>query len=103
MTTNLSGSLSEFSLAEVLSLLGMGGRTARMQVTSATAVGTVHLVDGRISSATALPRGASRSPGFVQNWPPPRVSEPSHPATRVAASADPLGVTTTGLTLPSSP
>jgi hypothetical protein len=53
MTTNLSGSLSEFSLAEVLSLLGMGGRTARMQVTSFHAVGTVHLVDGRISSATA--------------------------------------------------
>jgi hypothetical protein len=53
MTTNLSGSLSEFSLAEVLSLLGMGGRTARMQVTSSDAVGTVHLVDGRISSATA--------------------------------------------------
>jgi Domain of unknown function (DUF4388) len=53
MTTNLSGSLSEFSLAEVLSLLGMGGRTARMQVTSPDSVGTVHLVDGRISSATA--------------------------------------------------
>ena len=53
MTTNLSGSLSEFSLAEVLSLLGMGGRTAHMQVTSPIAVGTVHLVDGRISSATA--------------------------------------------------
>ena len=53
MTTNLSGSLSEFSLGEVLSLLGMGGRTARMQVTSSDSVGTVHLVDGRISSATA--------------------------------------------------
>ena len=53
MTTNLSGSLSEFSLAEVLSLLGMGGRTAHMQVTSADSVGTVHLVDGRVSSATA--------------------------------------------------
>ena len=53
MTTNLSGSLSEFSLAEVLSLLGMGGRTAHMQVTSADCVGTVHLVDGRVSSATA--------------------------------------------------
>ena len=53
MTTNLSGSLSEFSLAEVLSLLGMGGRTAHMQVTSPDSVGTVHLVDGRISSATA--------------------------------------------------
>ncbi len=53
MTTNLSGSLSEFSLAEVLSLLGMGGRTALMQVTSTDSVGTVHLVDGQISSATA--------------------------------------------------
>lgn len=53
MTTNLSGSLSEFSLAEVLSLLGMGGRTAHMQVTSADCVGTVHLVEGRVSSATA--------------------------------------------------
>ena len=53
MTTNLSGSLSEFSLAEVLSLLGMGGRTAHMQVTSADSVGTVRLVDGRVSSATA--------------------------------------------------
>jgi hypothetical protein len=53
MATNLSGSLSEFSLAEVLSLLGMGGRTARMQVTTSDAVGTVHLVDGQVSSATA--------------------------------------------------
>ena len=53
MTTNLSGSLSEFSLAEVLSLLGMGGRTARMQVSTPDSVGIVHLVDGEVCAATA--------------------------------------------------
>ena len=53
MATNLSGSLSEFTLAEVLALLSMGRRTARMQVSSPTAVGVVNLVDGRVSSATA--------------------------------------------------
>ncbi len=41
MATNLSGSLSEFTLAEVLALLSMGRRTARMQVSSPTAVGVV--------------------------------------------------------------
>jgi hypothetical protein len=71
MTTNLSGSLSEFSLAEVLSLLGMGGRTARMQVTSADAVGTVHLVDGRISSATADSARAGLLRGVVAALPVP--------------------------------
>ena len=53
MATNLSGSLSEFTLAEVLALLSMGRRTARMQVSSSTAVGVVHLVDGEVCSATA--------------------------------------------------
>jgi hypothetical protein len=71
MTTNLSGSLSEFSLAEVLSLLGMGGRTARMQVTCADAVGTVHLVDGRISSATADSARAGLLRGVVAALPVP--------------------------------
>ena len=71
MTTNLSGSLSEFSLAEVLSLLGMGGRTARMQVTSPGAVGTVHLVDGRISSATADSARAGLLRGLVAALPVP--------------------------------
>ncbi len=71
MTTNLSGSLSEFSLAEVLSLLGMGRRTARMQVTSADAVGTVHLVDGRISSATADSARAGLLRGVVAALPVP--------------------------------
>ncbi len=71
MTTNLSGSLSEFSLAEVLSLLGMGGRTARMQVTCADAVGTVHLVEGRISSATADSARAGLLRGVVAALPVP--------------------------------
>ena len=53
MATNLSGSLSEFTLAEVLALLSMGRRTARMQVSTPTSVGVVHLVDGKVSSATA--------------------------------------------------
>ena len=71
MTTNLSGSLSEFSLAEVLSLLGMGGRTALMQVTSADAVGAVHLVEGRISSATADSARAGLLRGVVAALPVP--------------------------------
>ncbi len=71
MTTNLSGSLSEFTLAEVLSLLGMGGRTARMQVTTADAVGCVHLVDGRVSSATADSARAALLRGVVAALPVP--------------------------------
>jgi hypothetical protein len=53
MTMNLSGSLDAFGLDEVLALLGMGGRTARMQVTSAAGVGSIHLVDGEVSAASA--------------------------------------------------
>ena len=53
MTTTLSGSLSEFRLADVLALLAMGGRTARMQITSPAGVGAVDLVDGQVSAATA--------------------------------------------------
>lgn len=71
MTTNLSGSLSEFSLAEVLSLLGMGGRTARMQVTSPGAVGTVHLIDGRVSSASSDSARAGLLRGIVAALPVP--------------------------------
>jgi hypothetical protein len=71
MTINLSGSLSEFSLSEVLSLLGMGGRTARMQVTTADAVGTVHLVEGRISSATSDSTRAGLLRGVVAALPVP--------------------------------
>jgi hypothetical protein len=71
MTINLSGSLSEFSLSEVLALLGMGGRTARMQVTTADAVGTVHLVEGRISSATSDTSRAGLLRGVVAALPVP--------------------------------
>ena len=53
MTTNLSGSLAAFGLDEVLALLGMGGRTAQLEVRSAAGVGSVHLVDGEVSSASA--------------------------------------------------
>ena len=53
MTMNLSGSLDTFRLDEVLSLLGMGGRTARLLVTSPAGVGEVYLVDGEVSSATS--------------------------------------------------
>ena len=53
MTTNLSGSLDAFGLDEVLALLGMGGRTAQLEVRSAAGVGSVHLVDGEVSSASA--------------------------------------------------
>ncbi|HEX6888091.1 MAG TPA: DUF4388 domain-containing protein, partial [Candidatus Nanopelagicales bacterium] len=58
MTMNLSGSLDSFGLDEVLSLLAMGGRTARMQVSGPHAVGVVHLVDGELSSASADVRRA---------------------------------------------
>ncbi len=85
MTTNLSGSLSEFSLAEVLSLLGMGGRTARMQVTSADAVGTVHLVDGRISSATADSARAGLLRGVVA-----ALSVPADDLAQALQSEDPV-------------
>jgi hypothetical protein len=53
MTTNLSGSLGTFGLDEVLSMLGMGGRTAHMQVTSTSGDGEVHLVDGHVSAVTS--------------------------------------------------
>ena len=52
MTMNLSGSLGAFGLDEVLSMLGLGGRTARMQVTSSLGIGSVHLVDGHVSAAS---------------------------------------------------
>lgn len=58
MTMNLSGSLEAFGLDEVLSLLGMGGRTARMQVSSGHGTGWVHLVDGHVSAASADPARA---------------------------------------------
>ena len=85
MTTNLSGSLSEFSLAEVLSLLGMGGRTARMQVTSPDSVGTVHLVDGRISSATADSARAGLLRGVVA-----ALSVPADDLAHALQSEDPV-------------
>ena len=53
MTTNLSGSLGTFGLDEVLSMLGMGGRTAHMEVTSAMGAGEIHLVDGHVSAASS--------------------------------------------------
>lgn len=53
MTTNLSGSLEAFPLDDVLALLGMGRRTARLEISSATATGAVCLVDGQVSAATA--------------------------------------------------
>jgi hypothetical protein len=56
---NLSGNLGSFGLDEVLSLLAMGGRTARMHVTGPHALGVVHLVDGEVSSASSDVRRAS--------------------------------------------
>lgn len=58
MTMNLSGSLEAFGLDEVLALLGMGGRTARMQVSSVHGTGSLHLVDGHVSAASADPARA---------------------------------------------
>jgi hypothetical protein len=55
---NLSGNLGSFGLDEVLSLLAMGGRTARMHVTGPHALGVVHLVDGEVSSASSDVRRA---------------------------------------------
>jgi hypothetical protein len=50
---NLSGSLESFGLDEVLTLLGMSGRTARVQVSSPSGIGAIQLVDGAVSSASA--------------------------------------------------
>jgi hypothetical protein len=56
------------------------------------------------SAGRALPAGTSSHPGFVQNWPAPRVKEPTNPsAISAGRSAAAAGVTTTGLVLPSSP
>ncbi len=52
-TSNLSGSLSEFNVADVLALLAMGRRTARLQLTAGGAQGVIQLVDGQVSAATA--------------------------------------------------
>jgi hypothetical protein len=58
VTMNLSGNLGSFGLDEVLSLLAMGGRTARMHVTGPHALGVVHLVAGEVSSASSDVRRA---------------------------------------------
>jgi len=54
-----------------------------------------------VLSASTIDAGAKVSPGFVQNWPTPRVSDPAKPAA-VSVVAAP-GRITVGLTLPSSP
>lgn len=52
MTIQLSGSLAAFGLADVLSLLAMGGRTAEVCVHGDGRQGLVRLVDGCVSSAS---------------------------------------------------
>ncbi len=90
MTTNLSGSLTEFSLAEVLSLLGMGGRTARMQVSTPGSAGMVHLVDGEVSAATADSARAGLLRALVAGLPVPAddLAQAVHEAEPVRALVD---------------
>ncbi len=52
-TSNLSGSLSEFNVAEVLALLAMGRRSARLEISADTGRGSIQLIDGQVSSATS--------------------------------------------------
>lgn len=51
--SNLSGSLADFSVADTLALVAMGRRTARLQLVSGASQGSVHLIDGSVSAATA--------------------------------------------------
>ncbi len=58
MTVTLSGSLTEFSVADVLNLLGMGRRTALVQLHGPDATGEVWLIDGTVCAASADSRRA---------------------------------------------
>lgn len=53
MTIELSGNLAAFGLADVLTLLGMGQRTARVDVSAAGRAGQVRLIAGCVSDATS--------------------------------------------------
>lgn len=53
MATTLSGSLAAFGLADVLRLLGLGSRTARIDVSGAQGTGWVQVVDGDVAAASS--------------------------------------------------
>lgn len=53
MGTTLSGSLAAFGLADVLRLLGLGSRTARIDVSGAQGTGWVQVVDGDVAAASS--------------------------------------------------
>ncbi|MGB7982849.1 MAG: DUF4388 domain-containing protein [Candidatus Nanopelagicales bacterium] len=53
MTVTLTGSLTEFSISDVLNLLAMGGRTAVVKLTGPDSTGAVWLDEGSVCAATA--------------------------------------------------
>ncbi len=69
--TQLSGNLEAFALSDVLSLLAMGGRTARVAVSSESADGEIRFSDGQVSGASAdvTRAGLLRRVAFVAHVP----------------------------------
>ncbi len=53
MTVTLTGSLSDFSLSDVLHLLAMGGRTAAVRLSGPDVTGSVCLIEGMVGAASA--------------------------------------------------
>lgn len=64
----------------------------------------VPAVAAATASSKPAPRGTNTTPGFVQNCPTPSVNDPASPVASAAPrAATAARVSTTGLTLPSSP